>query len=228
MWRPWDVGGVSIVLASVFSSIGLWSYLGVPATLIIIEVIPFLVLAVGVDNIFIMVQDFLMHDEEEVDDDDDDDDDDDEEEGVYGSRESMANDANDVVEEGTASSGGGCVGGGVGGCVGGKVKGSGHCLRRQHRRLRRRREEENGGGGDKSEVRKGAAGLAPVEARIAKTMGRVGPSMFLSSLAESVAFFCGTLTKSDCWWHHFYCYPLRSSCGDGAEGQRFGAISSVT
>jgi Niemann-Pick C1 protein len=29
---------------------------GVPATLIIIEVIPFLVLAVGVDNIFIMVQ----------------------------------------------------------------------------------------------------------------------------------------------------------------------------
>lgn len=60
-----SIGGVSIVLASVFSSIGLWSFVGVPATLIIIEVIPFLVLAVGVDNIFIMVQDFIMHEQEE-------------------------------------------------------------------------------------------------------------------------------------------------------------------
>lgn len=32
------------------------SYAGVAASLIIIEVIPFLVLAVGVDNIFILVQ----------------------------------------------------------------------------------------------------------------------------------------------------------------------------
>ncbi|KFM58254.1 Niemann-Pick C1 protein, partial [Stegodyphus mimosarum] len=48
--------GVLIVLASVVSSLGIFSYFGVPATLIIIEVIPFLVLAVGVDNIFIMVQ----------------------------------------------------------------------------------------------------------------------------------------------------------------------------
>lgn len=48
--------GVLIVLASVVSSLGIFSYIGVPATLIIIEVIPFLVLAVGVDNIFIIVQ----------------------------------------------------------------------------------------------------------------------------------------------------------------------------
>lgn len=61
-----SIGGVLIVLASVFSSIGLWSFVGVPATLIIIEVIPFLVLAVGVDNIFIMVQDFMMHENGEV------------------------------------------------------------------------------------------------------------------------------------------------------------------
>ena len=47
--------GVLIVLLSVSSSIGFFSYLGVPMTLIIIEVIPFLVLAVGVDNIFILV-----------------------------------------------------------------------------------------------------------------------------------------------------------------------------
>jgi Niemann-Pick C1 protein len=50
------IGGVIIVLASVVASGGLFGYIGVPATLIIFEVIPFLVLAVGVDNIFILVQ----------------------------------------------------------------------------------------------------------------------------------------------------------------------------
>ncbi|KAF8767941.1 NPC intracellular cholesterol transporter 1-like [Argiope bruennichi] len=50
--------GVLIVLISVISSLGLFSFLGIPATLIIVEVIPFLVLAVGVDNIFILVQAF--------------------------------------------------------------------------------------------------------------------------------------------------------------------------
>ncbi|KAG1677102.1 NPC intracellular cholesterol transporter 1 [Nymphon striatum] len=50
------LAGVIIVIISVISSIGFYSFIGVPATLIIIEVIPFLVLAVGVDNIFILVQ----------------------------------------------------------------------------------------------------------------------------------------------------------------------------
>lgn len=50
------LGGVTIVLVSVACSVGIFGYIGVPATLIIIEVIPFLVLAVGVDNIFILVQ----------------------------------------------------------------------------------------------------------------------------------------------------------------------------
>ncbi|KAF9419459.1 hypothetical protein HW555_003959 [Spodoptera exigua] len=50
------LGGVTIVLASVVCSVGMFGFAGVPATLIIIEVIPFLVLAVGVDNIFILVQ----------------------------------------------------------------------------------------------------------------------------------------------------------------------------
>ena len=48
--------GVMIVLVSVAASVGIFGMLGVPATLIIFEIIPFLVLAVGVDNIFIMVQ----------------------------------------------------------------------------------------------------------------------------------------------------------------------------
>ncbi|CAG9788893.1 unnamed protein product [Diatraea saccharalis] len=50
------LGGVLIVLASVVCSVGMYGFIGVPATLIIVEVIPFLVLAVGVDNIFILVQ----------------------------------------------------------------------------------------------------------------------------------------------------------------------------
>lgn len=49
------VGGIIIVLASVGCSLGFWGYLNVVTTMLAIEVIPFLVLAVGVDNIFIMV-----------------------------------------------------------------------------------------------------------------------------------------------------------------------------
>ncbi|XP_044253215.1 NPC intracellular cholesterol transporter 1 homolog 1b-like [Tribolium madens] len=49
------IGGVLIVLGSVLASIGLCGYAGISTTLLTIEVIPFLVLAVGVDNIFIIV-----------------------------------------------------------------------------------------------------------------------------------------------------------------------------
>lgn len=47
--------GIIVVLLAVSSSVGLFSLLGVKVTLIIAEVIPFLVLAVGVDNVFILV-----------------------------------------------------------------------------------------------------------------------------------------------------------------------------
>ncbi|XP_017281567.1 NPC intracellular cholesterol transporter 1 [Kryptolebias marmoratus] len=50
------IAGILIVLTSVCSSLGIFSYAGIPLTLIVIEVIPFLVLAVGVDNVFIIVQ----------------------------------------------------------------------------------------------------------------------------------------------------------------------------
>lgn len=50
--------GVAVVLLSVLASLGFFFYFNIPATLIIVEVIPFLVLAVGVDNIFILVQSF--------------------------------------------------------------------------------------------------------------------------------------------------------------------------
>ncbi|KAG8800894.1 hypothetical protein FRC16_001821 [Serendipita sp. 398] len=47
--------GISLVILSVAASVGLFSFLQVRVTLIIAEVIPFLVLAVGVDNVFILV-----------------------------------------------------------------------------------------------------------------------------------------------------------------------------
>ena len=50
------LGGVFLVMISVLSSIGILSYFEVETTLIIFEILPFLVLAVGVDNIFILVQ----------------------------------------------------------------------------------------------------------------------------------------------------------------------------
>ncbi|KAI9800912.1 MAG: hypothetical protein M1833_003049 [Piccolia ochrophora] len=50
--------GIVIVLMSVSASVGLFSAAGVKVTLIIAEVIPFLVLAVGVDNIFLIVHEF--------------------------------------------------------------------------------------------------------------------------------------------------------------------------
>lgn len=72
-WRTWFVDlkisvgfvGVFFVLLSVMGSIGFYSYCGVAGTLIIFEVIPFLVLAVGVDNIFIIVQHFEKNREKE-------------------------------------------------------------------------------------------------------------------------------------------------------------------
>lgn len=50
--------GIIIVLLSVSASVGLFSAAGVKVTLIIAEVIPFLVLAIGVDNIFLIVHEF--------------------------------------------------------------------------------------------------------------------------------------------------------------------------
>jgi Niemann-Pick C1 protein len=52
------VVGILIVLLSIIASIGLFSWSGIKATLIIAEVIPFIVLAVGVDNIFLLVHEF--------------------------------------------------------------------------------------------------------------------------------------------------------------------------
>ena len=64
------VVGILIVLMSVTASVGLFAATGLKATLIIAEVIPFLVLAVGVDNIFLIVHEFervnISHADESV------------------------------------------------------------------------------------------------------------------------------------------------------------------
>lgn len=50
--------GILIVIFSVSSAVGIFSMTGKKITLIIAEVIPFLVLAVGVDNIFILCHEY--------------------------------------------------------------------------------------------------------------------------------------------------------------------------
>lgn len=50
------LSGILVVIFSVGCSIGICAAFGVATTLLTIEVVPFLVLAVGVDNIFIIVQ----------------------------------------------------------------------------------------------------------------------------------------------------------------------------
>lgn len=59
------VGGIVIVLISVLCSLGVFGYLGVATTMLTVEVIPFLVLAVGVDNIFILVHTYSRLDKNE-------------------------------------------------------------------------------------------------------------------------------------------------------------------
>ncbi|XP_009384014.2 uncharacterized protein LOC103971663 [Musa acuminata AAA Group] len=49
------LSGVVLVMLSVLGSVGFYSAIGIKSTLIIMEVIPFLVLAVGVDNMCILV-----------------------------------------------------------------------------------------------------------------------------------------------------------------------------
>nr|XP_031362578.1 NPC1-like intracellular cholesterol transporter 1 [Lonchura striata domestica] len=54
------LGGIAVVLGAVLAAMGLLALLGLPSSLIIIEVVPFLVLAVGADNIFIFVQELQV------------------------------------------------------------------------------------------------------------------------------------------------------------------------
>lgn len=47
-------------MGHVTAAMGLFSYLGVPSSLVVLQVVPFLVLAVGADNIFILVLEYQV------------------------------------------------------------------------------------------------------------------------------------------------------------------------
>ena len=50
------LAGISVVIASLLISLGICSYMGIGMTMICTEVVPFLVLAIGVDNMFIITR----------------------------------------------------------------------------------------------------------------------------------------------------------------------------
>ncbi|XP_056137304.1 NPC1-like intracellular cholesterol transporter 1 [Lampris incognitus] len=52
------LGGILVVGCSVLSSMGFYAWIGIPSSLVILQVVPFLVLAVGADNIFIFVLEY--------------------------------------------------------------------------------------------------------------------------------------------------------------------------
>ncbi|CAL1616254.1 unnamed protein product [Knipowitschia caucasica] len=52
------LGGILVVGCSVLASMGFYSWVGLPSSLVILQVVPFLVLAVGADNIFIFVLEY--------------------------------------------------------------------------------------------------------------------------------------------------------------------------
>ncbi|KAF4070427.1 hypothetical protein AMELA_G00285310 [Ameiurus melas] len=52
------LGGILVVGCSVLASMGFYAWIGVQSSLVILQVVPFLVLAVGADNIFILVLEY--------------------------------------------------------------------------------------------------------------------------------------------------------------------------
>lgn len=54
------LGGILVVGCSVLASMGFYAWVGIPSSLVILQVVPFLVLAVGADNIFIFVLEYQV------------------------------------------------------------------------------------------------------------------------------------------------------------------------
>ncbi|CAH8534217.1 unnamed protein product [Schistosoma turkestanicum] len=159
--------GILIVLASVLASVGFWSYFKLPITLIIVEVIPFLVLAIGVDNIFILVHEF-----------------------EYGGGDRRRrNESSTLITNINL------------------LKPYLHRLNCDEKHFKTETLYDSNGGGGDSMLNLTQNEQQPdqlkhlneaikllVEDRIAESVGNVGPSILLTGLAESVAFFCGALT----------------------------------
>lgn len=136
--------GIIVVLVSVASSVGLFSLLGVKVTLIIAEVIPFLVLAVGVDNVFILVHEL------------------DRQNALHGPASATTNSTGNRAARGQLTSGGSF-------------------------------EDDLLEGADDEDVEMPPPSHLPVEERVARALSRMGPSILLSSVTETVAFGLGAL-----------------------------------
>ncbi|KAG8881788.1 hypothetical protein FRB97_009123 [Tulasnella sp. 331] len=125
--------GVFLVVVSVSTSVGLFSFLGVKNTLIIAEVIPFLALAVGVDNVFILVHE--LH------------------------RQNSLHGPNAIVSS----------------------------IGRTSQTMSPTRADES------IDEEERARSLLSPEERVARTLAKMGPSILLSSVTETVAFGLGAL-----------------------------------
>ncbi|KAF9783025.1 patched family-domain-containing protein [Thelephora terrestris] len=126
--------GISLVILSVSSSVGLFSAIGVKVTLIIAEVIPFLVLAVGVDNVFILVHEL--------------------------DRQNQMHGPNALAFSAISPTS-----------------------------TVQRAQVESTGGSDTGSV----PTYLPAEERVARTLGKMGPSILLSTITETIAFSLGAL-----------------------------------
>ena len=58
------LGGVVIVILSVVASVGCFGFMDIESTLIIFQILPFLIPAIGVDNMFILVQTYQRSERE--------------------------------------------------------------------------------------------------------------------------------------------------------------------
>ncbi|KAG8949354.1 hypothetical protein FRC03_000364 [Tulasnella sp. 419] len=135
--------GICLVLVSISTSVGFFSMIGVKVTLIIAEVIPFLVLAVGVDNVFILVHEL------------------DRQNSLHGPKAASNEDSNGNPNTlGTTPM---------------SPSSQSHITLDPD---------------SQSMVRSG--GLSPEE-RVARTLAKMGPSILLSSITETVAFALGAL-----------------------------------
>ena len=139
--------GIILVVISVSTSIGFFSLLGVKVTLIIAEVIPFLVLAVGVDNVFILVHEL------------------DRQNALHGPNASQSSASHQATLSQTPMS------------------------------PSSYRSPFNSSLSHDSEdaVSGSAVAHLSAEERVARTLARMGPSILLSTITETVAFALGAL-----------------------------------
>ena len=134
--------GIGLVVLSVSSSVGLFSMIGVKTTLIIAEVIPFLVLAVGVDNVFILVHEL------------------DRQNLLHGANASVALQGGSLAMPRSPT--------------------------QSHQSPFQSTQDSSMDGGSLPSF------LSPEE-RVARTLAKIGPSILLSTVTETVAFALGAL-----------------------------------